>query len=86
MVSELKREDPHSRYVHSRPVTIPSGQLVSPVTSSFGNAAMPMAKKEDMKDRGKKRIVTTVNTSTVCTVCKLGRRHLDEDLLHFLAY
>jgi hypothetical protein len=76
MVSELKRRNLQSSDVHSRPVTIPSGQLVSPVTSSFGNAAMPMAKKEDIKDRGRKRMVTTVNTSTVYTVCEFGRGHL----------
>jgi hypothetical protein len=64
-VSELGGETLGCRYVHSRPVTIPSGQLVSPVVSSFGNAAMPMAKKDDMKDKGRKMTVTTVNTRTV---------------------
>jgi hypothetical protein len=62
-------------YVHRRPVTIPSDQLDSPVISSFGNAAILIAKKDDMKDRGRKMMVTTVNTKTVYTVRKLDSCH-----------
>jgi hypothetical protein len=37
---------------------------------------MPIAKKDDMKDKGRKMMVTTVNTRTVYTVGQRGSSHL----------
>jgi len=50
------------------PVTRPMGQLVSPLSLSFGNADMPMVKNADMNDSGKKNAVTTVKTNTTFEV------------------
>ena len=55
---------------------IPSGQLVSPVFSSLGNAAMPIANNEDMNDSGRKMMVTTVKTSTVYVACQQANENL----------
>ena len=49
-------------------VTIPIGQLVSPLVLSFGNADMPIVKNADMNDSGRKNVVTTVKTSTTFKV------------------
>jgi hypothetical protein len=43
------------------------GQLVSPLVASFGNEEMPIVKKEDMNESGRKTIVTMVKTRTICS-------------------
>ena len=54
----------HFLDLHIIAVTSPMGQLVSPLSLSFGNADMPIVKNADMNDSGRKNVVTTVNTST----------------------
>jgi hypothetical protein len=46
-------------------VTMPMGQLVSPLIGSLGNVEMPIVKKADMNDSGRKMIVTIVKTRTI---------------------
>lgn len=46
-------------------VTMPIGQLVSPLIGSLGNVEMPIVKKADMNDSGRNMIVTIVKTRTI---------------------